>query len=572
MTIWGNPASAPARAAGAKDAELVLVSGKIRTPAHPSGFVQAAAIGGGVVLALGRDDEIRDFVGPFTRVVNLRGRLALPAFGDAHVHPVQGGLESLRCNLTGLRTRPEYLAAIAAYSRALPADAWVLGGGWSMPAFPGGTPTAADLDAVTGGRPAFLPNRDHHTGWVNTAALAIAGVNERTPDRRDGRIERDHDGFPTGALHDGAMRLVADYVPPPSQSELTAALLAGQAHLHSLGITSIQDACIGEAGELGMPDAFDTYRRAAADRLLTCRVTGALWWDRSRGMHQLDTLQTRREAADGGGYFRATSVKLMLDGVCETFTAAMGAPYLDGHGHHTAQSGNLFIEPEELNEATGRLADLGFQLHFHAIGDRAVSTALDTLALLPDGLRATGRHHIAHLQFVSPPDLQRFAELGVIANFQPLWACRDAQNDQLTVGFVGEERAAWQYRIGSFLRLGSRLAFGSDWPVSSADPLQEMHVAVNRMLSARLGEPGSVETTMPLLAAEAIAIDAAVDAFTRGVAYVNHEDDVAGTLEPGRLADFAVLTQDIYAVPSTAIGNTSVALTVAGGQLVHGDE
>ena len=572
MTIWGNPASAPARAAGAKDAELVLVSGKIRTPAHPSGFVQAAAIGGGVVLALGRDDEIRDFVGPFTRVVNLRGRLALPAFGDAHVHPVQGGLESLRCNLTGLRTRPEYLAAIAAYSRALPADAWVLGGGWSMPAFPGGTPTAADLDAVTGGRPAFLPNRDHHTGWVNTAALAIAGVNERTPDRRDGRIERDHDGFPTGALHDGAMRLVADYVPPPSQSELTAALLAGQAHLHSLGITSIQDACIGEAGELGMPDAFDTYRRAAADRLLTCRVNGALWWDRSRGMHQLDTLQTRREAADGGGYFRATSVKLMLDGVCETFTAAMGAPYLDGHGHHTAQSGNLFIEPEELNEATGRLADLGFQLHFHAIGDRAVSTALDTLALLPDGLRATGRHHIAHLQFVSPPDLQRFAELGVIANFQPLWACRDAQNDQLTVGFVGEERAAWQYRIGSFLRLGSRLAFGSDWPVSSADPLQEMHVAVNRMLSARLGEPGSVETTMPLLAAEAIAIDAAVDAFTRGVAYVNHEDDVAGTLEPGRLADFAVLTQDIYAVPSTAIGNTSVALTVAGGQLVHGDE
>ena len=148
------------------------------------------------------------------------------------------------------------------------------------------------------------------------------------------------------------MRLVGDYVPPPTQAELTAALLVGQAHLHSLGITAIQDACIGEASELGMPDAFDTYRRAAADRLLTCRVTGALWWDRSRGIHQLDTLQARREAADGGGYFRATSVKLMLDGVCETFTAAMGVPYLDGHGHHTERSGNLFIEPEELAEAT----------------------------------------------------------------------------------------------------------------------------------------------------------------------------------------------------------------------------
>jgi predicted amidohydrolase YtcJ len=572
MTTWGNPGDAPARAAAAKSAELVLVNGKIRAPVHPSGFVQAAAIGGGVVLALGRDDEIRDYVGPFTRVVNLRGRLALPAFGDAHVHPVQGGLESQRCNLVGLRTRPEYLAAIAAYCQTLPRDAWVLGGGWSMPAFPGGTPNAADLDAVTDGRPAFLPNRDHHTAWVNTAALTIAGVNDRTPDPRDGRIERDQAGFPAGALHDGAMRLVGDYLPPPTQAELTAALLAAQAHLHSLGITSIQDACIGEASELGMPDAFDTYRRAAADRLLTCRVTGALWWDRSRGIHQLDTLQARREAADGGGYFRATSVKLMLDGVCETFTAAMGAPYFDGHGHHTERSGNLFIEPEELAEAAGRLADLGFQMHFHAIGDRAVTAALDALAKVPDGQRAGGRHHVAHLQFVGPPDLQRFAQLGVIANFQPLWACRDAQNDELTVAFVGEERAGWQYRIGSFLRLGSRVAFGSDWPVSSADPLQEMHVAVNRMLSSRLGEPGSVETTMPLLPDEAIAVDAAVEAFTRGVAYVNHEEDVAGTLEPGKLADIAVLTQDIYAVPPAAIGSTSVALTVAGGQVVHGDE
>jgi predicted amidohydrolase YtcJ len=582
MTTWGNPAGSPARTTPARTApnrggagpgaELVLVSGKIRTPAHPSGFVQAAAISGGVVVALGSDEDIRGFVRPFTRVINLRGRLAIPAFGDAHVHPVQGGLESLRCNLAGLRTRREYLDTIAAYSSTLPEGAWVLGGGWSMSAFPGGRPNAADLDLVTGGRPAFLPNRDHHSAWVNAAALDVAGITARTPDPADGRVERDQAGVPVGALHDGAMRLVADYVPAPGQNELTAALLAAQARLHSLGITSIQDACIGDAGELGMPDAFETYRRAAADRLLTCRVTGALWWDRFRGRHQLDMLQARREAADGGGYFRATSVKLMLDGVCETFTAAMGAPYLDGHGHHSDRSGDLFIEPAELAEAVGLLADLGFQLHFHAIGDRAVTTALDTLATIPDGQRASGRHHIAHLQFVRPADLGRFAELGVIANFQPLWACRDEQNDELTVPFVGDERASWQYRIGSFLRLGSRVAFGSDWPVSSADPLQEMHVAVNRMLSTRLGQPGSVETTKPLLPDEAITIGAAVDAFTRGVAYVNHEEDVAGTLELGKLADIAVLTQDIYSVPPAAIGDATVALTVASGQIVHGDE
>jgi len=563
MTTWADP---PARGA-----ELALVGGRIRTPAHPSGFVQAAAISDGVVMALGGDEDIRDLVRPSTRVVNLRGRLAIPAFGDAHVHPVQGGLESLRCNLAGLRTRREYLDAIAAYASALPPGGWVVGGGWSMSAFPGGTPNAADLDTVTGGRPAFLPNRDHHSAWVNTAALDAAGITADTADPADGRVERDHAGAPSGALHDGAMRLVADHVPAPGQDDLTAALLAAQAHLHSLGITAIQDACVGDAGELGMPDAFDTYRRAAADRRLTCRVTGALWWDRFGGRGQLDTLQARREAA-GGGNFRATSVKLMLDGVCETFTAAMGAPYLDGHGHHTDRSGNLFIEPEELAEVTGLLAGLGFQLHFHAIGDRAVTVALDTLAKIPDGLRASGRHHIAHLQFVRPQDLGRFAELGVIANFQPLWACQDEQNDQLTVPFVGDERAAWQYPIGSLGRLGSRLAFGSDWPVSSADPLQEMHVAVNRMLSTRLGRPGSAETTVPLGPDEAITIDAAVDAFTLGVAYVNHEEDVAGTLELGKLADVAVLTQDIYAVPPTAIGDTAVALTVAGGRIVHGDE
>jgi predicted amidohydrolase YtcJ len=557
---------------GSKGAELVLVNGKIQTPIHPSGFTQAAAISGGVILALCGDDEIRNFIGPFTRVVNLRGRLAIPAFGDAHVHPILGGLESLRCNLAGFNSRQGYLAAIAAYSEALPRSAWVLGGGWRIPAFPGGTPTAAELDAVTGGRPAFLPNRGHHTAWVNTAALVTADVTKSTPDPADGRIERDHDGNPTGALHDGAMRLVADYVPPPSQAELTAALLAAQRHLHALGITSIQDACVGDAGEISIPDTYATYRSAAADRLLTCRVTGALWWDRFRGLHQLDTLQARREEADGSGYFRATSVKLMLDGVCETFTAAMGTPYLDGHGHATDHAGSLFIEPDELREAAGQLADLGFQMHFHAIGDRAVSAALDALAALPEAQRVSGRHHVAHLQFISPADLERFAKLGVTGNFQPLWACKDEQNDLFTLPFVGLERANWQYRIGSLLRLGTRLAFGSDWPVTSADPLQELHVAVNRMLSSRLGEPGAAETTVPLLPAQAIGVGAAVDAFTRGVAYVNHEEDVAGTLEPGKIADVTVLDQDLYTIPPNAIGDTSVALTIASGQVVHGDE
>ena len=578
-------------AVGDGQADLVLTGGRVRSPAHPSGFVQALAVRGGLIHSVGTEEEIRQVTGPRTRVMELGGRLVIPAFGDAHVHAVAGGLESLRCNLAGLRTRQESQAAVAAYCAALGPDDWVLGGGWTMSAFPGGLPTAADLDPVTGGRPAFLPNRDHHSAWVNTSALDRAGIDARTPDPPDGRIERDEAGRATGALHDGAMRLVADLVPPAGAAELRAGLLAAQAHLHSLGITRFQDACIGAAAEIGIPDVFDTYRQAAADGALTCHVTGALWWDRGRGLGQVDDLLTRREQAGreaagragaareaddrerawreeaGRGRFRAGTVKLMLDGVCETFTAAMSAPYLGRHG----ERGRLFIDPETLREATGRLAAEGFQLHFHAIGDLAVSTALDALEALPAEQRRAGRHHLAHLQFIAPQDMARFRALDAVANFQPLWACNEPQMEELTLPFVGPERAAWQYLIGSLARSGTRIVFGSDWPISSADPLQEMHVAVNRVKSERLGRPGAPECADPFLPAQAITVDQAIGAFTSGVDWVNHEEDEAGRLLPGMRADLAVLDQDLYAISSGEIGSTSVAMTVASGRVVFGD-
>ncbi len=557
-------------AVSSAEADLVFAGGKIRTPAHPSGFVQALAVRDGVIQAVGSDDEIRELTGRRTRVIDLRGRLALPAFGDAHVHAVSGGLESLRCNLLGLWTRHECLDTVAEYSSALHPGAWVLGGGWTMEAFPGGLPTAADLDAITGGRPAFLPNRDHHSAWVNTAALKRAGIDASTADPIDGRIERDESGQPTGTLHDGAMRLVADQVPPPSTAELLAGLLAGQTHLHSLGITRFQDACVGAAGELGMPDAFDTYLMAADYGMLSCQVTGALWWDRRRGLGQIDDLLARREQASDGP-FRATTVKLMLDGVCETFTAAMSTPYLDRHGHPAGHQGSLFIDAETLREATGQLAAAGFQLHFHAIGDHAVSTALDVIEALPAAQRQAARHHLAHLQFIAPRDMGRFKALGAVANFQPLWATADPQMEELTIPFIGAERSAWQYQIGSLGRQGTRIAFGSDWPVSSADPLQEIHVAVNRVLSERLGRRGEPECTDPFQPEQAITLADAIDAFTSGVAWVNHTEDVAGRLLPGMRADVTVLDQDLFAIPARDIGSTSVVMTVAGGTVVYGD-
>jgi len=257
--------------------------------------------------------------------------------------------------------------------------------------------------------------------------------------------------------------------------------------------------------------------------------------------------------------------------VCETFTAAMSAPYLDRHGHSAGHRGSLFIEPDLLSAAARRLAGEGFQLHFHAIGDRAVSTALDTLASLPAAGRRAARHHLAHLQFIAPRDLGRFLALDAVANFQPLWACTEPLMEHMTLPFVGPERAAWQYQIGSLAKMGTRIAFGSDWPISSADPLQEIHVAVNRVLSERLGQRGEPECESPFLPGQAVSLDDALSAFTSGVDWVNHEEHLVGTLRPGLRADLIVLDQDLFAVPATAIGDTSVVMTVSSGQVVFGD-
>jgi predicted amidohydrolase YtcJ len=547
-------------------ASLVLINARLWSPDGVGAGCDAIVAEGGRITALTTGVQARAQVGPGTRVIDLGGRLAIPAFGDAHVHPVGGGLESLRCDLTGPRSRDRYLQLIGDCARPLGPEEWVLGGGWSMEAFPGGIPSAADLVEAAGGRPGFLPNRDHHSAWVSPAALARAGVTRDTPDPADGRIERDPSGAPSGALHDGAMRLVSRLIPAPTPDELAAGLRAGQRHLHALGVTHWQDAIIGDAPDIGIPDALGTYRRAAAEGWLTAQVNGALWWNRTQGPDQIPGLLARRaQTAAAGGNFRATSVKMMLDGVCETFTAAMTEPYT---GHQ--DGGDLFIPEKEVATALRLLSREGFQVHFHAIGDRAVTAALNAVASAgPVSSAQDLRHHIAHLQFIRPGDLDRFADLGVVANFQPLWATHDPQMDELTLPFVGPERAGWQYRVGTLARRGARLAFGSDWPVSSADPLQEIHVAVNRRLSARLGRPGTAETDRPFLPAEALPLAQAMTAFTAGVAYVNHREPELGSLRPGHRADVAVLSQDIFARPPAEIGDTRVELTIAGGQAVY---
>lgn len=550
-------------------ADLVLEGGPVFTADAVRSRARAVAVTGGRIVAVSQGD-LGDLVGPSTEVVDLRGRMLIPGFQDAHVHPVWGGLDMLRCDLAELSTASEYLEAIGRYSAGHPRDEWILGGGWQMSAFPGGTPTAAALDTVTGERPAFLPNRDGHGAWVNSAALRLAGIDRDTPDPADGRIERDADGGPSGTLHEGAMGLVNRLLPAEPPERLTEALLVGQRHLHSFGVTAWQDAIVGSYGDAGDPGS--AYLAAAADGRLTARVVGALWWDRAKGLEQIPSLIERRgrlvpEPVDGrGGRFAATSVKIMQDGVAENFTASMLEPYCDGHGHVTGNSGISFVAPEILNEAVPLLDAEGFQVHFHAIGDRAVRECLDAVehAIARNG-RGDNRHHIAHLQVVHPDDIPRFRELGVAANMQSLWAALEPQMVDLTLPFLGSPRDAWQYPFGDLLRSGAVLAAGSDWSVSTPDPMAAIHVAVNR----RLG-PGHEEGEYgAFLPEQAIDLATSLVAYTAGSAWVNHLDDVTGSIEVGKLADLAVLDRDPFTGPADEIGATRVLQTFVEGERVH---
>jgi predicted amidohydrolase YtcJ len=521
----------------------------------------AVAVADGRIAAVG--PHASDLAGPRTEHIDLAGGLLVPGFQDSHIHAVFGGLELGRCELSEFSTAAAYLDRIGEYARANPGQEWITGGGWSLDAFPNGLPTAAALDAVVADRPVFLPNRDHHGAWVNSRALELAGITRDTRDPADGRIERDASGEPTGMLQEGAIGMVERLLPPVSDEELDAAFDRAQTLLHSLGITAWQDALIGSG--LGQPDNFSVYLRAASSGRLTARVRGALWWERDRGAEQIEAFIERRliGRATGNGRFDPGSIKIMQDGIIENGTAALTSPYVQpcACGGSAANSGLSFVDPELLRGYVARLDSEGFQVHFHALGDRAVREALDAIeaARKANGPSAH-RHHLAHLQVVHPEDIARFAALDAVANIQPLWACHEPQMDELAIPVLGPQRARWQYPFKSLLAAGARLAAGSDWPVTSPDPIQGVHVAVNRVTPGGDGAP--------LTPDQRLSLGEALTAYTAGTAHVNHLDD-SGRIAPGMLADLAVLDRDPFAGPAAAIHETRVTATYVGGELVY---
>ncbi|GAA1948011.1 amidohydrolase [Brevibacterium antiquum] len=551
-------------------ADSVFRGGTIHTmdPTTPS--TDAVAVHDGTIIAVGETD-CAAVTGTITEVVDLDGRTLIPGFHDAHAHPVLGGLGMVDCNLDDIHGYQPYLDRIAEYAAEHPGDDWVLGSGWYGDVFTDGFPHRSDLDSVISDRPASITSHDAHGTWVNTRALAVAGITRDTPDPDGGRIVKDSEGNPTGLLFETAAELVTGLFPASTSADVERALLNSQEYFHSLGIVGWQDAGVGVL--TGSPvDTFHPYVSIAEGGGFASKVTAALWWDRAVPYaQQIETIKERRAAIQGidgnrrRGGLQATVVKIMLDGVCENLTGALKRSYR-GHDH---EHGLLMFEAEELNEIVRGLESNDFDVHIHAVGDNALKLAVDALTQ-NGGPSPERRHQVAHLDIADPAELARMAEAGIIANVQPLWARRDSVLVDTKLPLLHEDQQSHHFIFASMRDAGVRLSFGSDWPVSSPDPIWGMHVAVNR--TAPHHDPHGqdyVAQNEPLLGDEKITVAEALRAYTLDAAYANGYDDVSGRITVGKSADFAILDRDLFEVEPGDLGDILVETSVSAGVVVY---
>ncbi len=541
-------------AAPAVAADLILKNARVYT-VEDRGWAEAVAIKDGRILAVGSDAEIAGRAGAATKVVDMGGKLVMPAFGDAHTHPIFGGLSHARCSLHAGKTLEDYRRIIAECVARTPGTGTIFGSGWNQTLFPPkGIPNKALLDSVSKDR-ALIFEADGHTLWVNSKALELAKITRDTPDPKNGTIDRDANGEPVGALEESAMALVEPLVPPPSAKDLEGAITYTVRLFNSMGITSWHDAAV-EWDKGGTSKAIEAYKVVNDSGALTMHTVMDLRWNNDRGIEQMpDILKLSARATEIG--LTARGVKFFIDGVIPQQTAAMLTPY-----EGTTVKGATQITLAALGEAVSKLDGLGMQSHFHAIGDAGVREALDAVAIARkrDGMRDT-RPMISHMNVIDPADQPRFGKLNVTAVFQPLWAC-DEPYMRLTMERIGPLRSGYIYPANSILKSGGRLAYGADWSVASANPFEGLEVALTRI--------GLDSTLPPLIAGERVTLEQAIRAYTLNVAYVNHLDQETGSIAAGKSADLIVVDRDLFKIPTTDIHNAKVLVTLFRGRPVFG--
>ncbi len=540
--------------------DVVLTHGVIYTVDAASTTAQAMAVRGDTIVFVGSNEQAQRYIGPHTLVLDLEGRLVLPGLIDSHAHATSGVSDLYEVALYGIDSVAGYQQAIRDFLAGAPELQALQGAGWINAVFGPKGPTAAMLDEVVSDIPAVLYSEDYHSAWVNSRALELAGITRETPDPPGGIIERDQDGQPLGTLREAAMELVAGVLPPYTTEQYLEGLAYFQELAHSLGLTTVHIPSLPGGDEA----ALQALHEFEASGRMAIRFPTAVNIEPQDDPSAVEVLVARRDR-EAGGHFWIQAAKIFMDGVLEGGTAYLEEPYL-----HQPGRGELLWEPERYNAMCAALDRAGIQIHVHSIGDAATRLTLDGFAYAREqnGPRDS-RNMVTHLQLVNPEAIGRFANLGVIAVPQPYWHVVDTYYHQ-AVDYVGRERADRQYPMKAFFDAGVVVAAASDYPVTwPPNPMVAIEIGVTRTVPYDV--PGYIEPDheTPLNPAERVDVEQMIASFTINGAYAIFMEDLIGSLEVGKKADFIVLSQNILDIDPSQIHNTEVLLTYFEGREVY---
>jgi predicted amidohydrolase YtcJ len=536
-------------------ADVIVTNARIYTLNPQQKWAEAIAVRGDKIIAVGERKQVEALRRPSTKMIDAGQRLLLPGFVDCHIHFMDGSLGLTRVDLNEATTVAEIQKRVKAYADAHPNELWIQGMGWTYPTFgPSALPNKKILDDVVPDRPVYLIAFDGHSSWANSKALAMAGIDRNTPNPPNGTIVRDENGDATGALKEAAGDLVGSKTPVPTRAERLDALHKGIREANRVGLVRVHSA----GQDFEYLDLYDELRKSGE---LTLRFYIAYFLDPPGLTPQNTALieNARRKYSSSDNWIEGGAVKTMLDGVVEAHTAAMLAPYSDD----PTQSGKLFWDPDKYKANIADLDARGLQIFTHAIGDKAVRLALDAYQNAAEVNKTRdARPRIEHIETISAVDVERFGKLGVIASMQPLHSYPDDDTLNIWARNVGAERASRPWVWRSIQEKGGALAFGSDWPVVTLNPWRGVQTAVTRQTSEGNPPGGFVPQ-------QRLSLEDTIRAYTLGAAFAGRREKSEGSLEPGKLADFILLDQDLFKIEPSEIGKTEVLFTIVGGKIVY---
>jgi predicted amidohydrolase YtcJ len=536
-------------------ADVILINGKVWTSESASSFAEAVAIKNNQITQVGKSVDVRKLADQNTQIIDLKGRLVIPGFNDAHIHFLNGSLGLSEVELTGADTIEEVLKRIAEFARANPDRKWITGRGWQYTMFTGGFPTKEVLDKIISDRPVWIRAYDGHSAWVNSKALELAGVTKDYKFKGYGDVLRNAKGDATGTVTEEAQFIFSKVIPETSRQEKLNALRKGMKLAASLGITTIQNAS-------GSIEEFSLYEELLKNDELILRTSTAFSVGDFTTPQDIESFAQIRSRIGNNPMIKASAVKFMLDGVIESHTGAMLDRYSDVAGNDPSPAGSLALPLPLYRNLVVQFDRRGFQIYTHAIGDRAVREALNAYenAQRVNGTK-TARHRVEHIETIAPNDLPRFAQLGVLPSMEPIHA--EPGTVSVWVDAVGEKRLPNSFAWAAMLKHNAKLVFSSDWPACvSLNPIRGLHTAVNRRTTD--GHPPN-----GWIPEQKISIYDALVAYTFGGAYSSREENTKGKIATGYWADVVVLSQDLFSIEPMKTYETKVLMTIFNGKVVY---